>query len=77
MLLAGFAVGVGCIVDMKDQTTIASNRLEALEQPLGRDWLRRVRASHNAAPLRSAEYRLAPISAEDLRTLEALPQFAG
>ncbi|MEO5667636.1 MAG: MnmC family methyltransferase [Bdellovibrionota bacterium] len=76
MLLAGFSVGIGCLVHQKDETTIASNDLEALERPLDRAWLeKRVRVSHNAAPLREAVYTLAPISEEDFDTLIALPQF--
>jgi len=76
LLLAGFYVGIGCSVDKKEQTTIASNHLDALENPLDVDWLeKRVRISHSAAPLRTIPHQIAPISEEDYETLRMLPQF--
>lgn len=76
LALAGWAVGLGVATGDKDQTTIASTRLDWLERPLDQAWLRRVRASTNAAPFRGGCYAPGPISEADLRALEALPQFA-
>jgi hypothetical protein len=39
LLLAGFYVGIGASVGEKAETTVASNSLELIERPLGRDWL--------------------------------------
>jgi hypothetical protein len=75
LLLAGFHVGIGCSIHEKAETTIASNSLEMLDRPLDRKWLERVRISRNSAPLRLANYAQATISPEDLKALEALPQF--
>ncbi len=75
-LMAGFYVGRGCEVGEKAETTLASNCPKLIENPLGPDWLLRVRRSLNAAPLRDSVYRKAAITAEDLRTLEAHPQFS-
>jgi hypothetical protein len=76
MLLAGFCVGTGCAVDKKTQTTIFSNRLEALEKPLDLEWLaKRVRVSHSAAPIRKLPHVIAPLDDEDYEWLRGLPQF--
>ena len=75
LALAGWAVGFGVATGDKDQTTIAASRLDWLERPLGRDWLRRVRASTNAAPFRGGHYAPGPISDADFAALQALPQF--
>ncbi len=75
LLLAGFHVGIGCIVGEKAETTIASNRLELLERPLEKSWLDRVRVSRNSAPMRGPTYSQANISDEDFERLKSLPQF--
>ncbi len=80
LLLAGFHVGTGTTVGGADaggdkETTIASNRLELLEAPLGARWLERVRKSNGAAPLRQARYTQSPMSDEDFARIAALPQF--
>ncbi len=75
LALAGWFVGVGLPTGEKAETTVAASRMELLEKPLGGDWLRRVRASTNAAPLRGGVYAPGPIAAGDLERLEALPQF--
>lgn len=75
LLLAGFYVGVGSGIGEKEETTIASNRLDMIENPLGNDWLVKIRASGNAAPFRSSEYSQAPISEEDFAVLANHPQF--
>ena len=75
LLLAGFYVGIGREIGEKNETTIASTSLSALERPLKKNWLERVKISGNAAPLRSAEYSLNAISVEDLLALESHLQF--
>lgn len=76
LALAGWWVGYGVPTGDKDQTTIAASRAGLLNRPLDRDWLRRVRASTNAAPFRGGQYAPGPISDADYATLCALPQFA-
>jgi tRNA U34 5-methylaminomethyl-2-thiouridine-forming methyltransferase MnmC len=51
LLLAGWCVGRGAATGEKTETTVAATRVEALREPLGRDWLERVRRS-TAAGLR-------------------------
>lgn len=76
LLLSGFYVGTGIAIGEKEQTTIASNCINALEKPLSRDWLeKRVTASHSAAPVRGTHHKIAPISIEDLESLRQHPQF--
>lgn len=74
LLLAGFYVGYGIGVGEKDQTTVASNDAALIENPLGRDWIERVRSSTNAAPLRNGLYGRGKIFAEDLEQLLRHPQ---
>jgi tRNA U34 5-methylaminomethyl-2-thiouridine-forming methyltransferase MnmC len=50
LLMAGFFVGAGDAIGTKKETTIASTRLEALEKPLGADWLGRWTRSTARAP---------------------------
>lgn len=76
LLLAGFFVGSGHATGEKDQTTIASNDLALLEEPLGRDWLQRVYRSTNGAPLRAGVSRPGKVSLEDWKKLLEHPQFA-
>lgn len=79
LLLSGFFVGIGSEIGEKSETTLASNRLELLERPLGIQWLSRVRKSGNAAPLTGAltggRYAQLPISEADLDRLCHCPQF--
>lgn len=75
LLLAGFSVGVGHATGEKEETTIAANTLELLDEPLARQWLGRVRKSRSAEPLREAAYRQAPLSAETWDKLLQHPQF--
>ncbi len=76
LLLAGFYVGYGCCVDKKLQTTVASNKLEALQNPLDLEWLNeRVRISHSAAPIREIPHEIAPICEDDYAALLIHPQF--
>lgn len=76
LALAGWWIGFGVPTGDKDQTTIAASRPGMLERPMDRDWLRRVRASTNAAPQRGATYERGPISDADFAALCALEQFA-
>ena len=75
LLLAGFYVGAGRATGAKEETTIASNTLELIDQPLDRRWLERARHSHSAEPLREARYRQAPLAPETWEGLQAHPQF--
>jgi hypothetical protein len=75
LLLAGFYVGIGCEIGDKAETTIASNSLALLERPLGTDWFKRLKISHNCAPFRGNLYKKAPIGPEDFLTLQSLAQF--
>lgn len=74
-LLAGFYVGIGIGIGEKDQTTIASNQLELLEQPLTAAWLHQVTASQNSNPLRERGAAYGPMSAADFEALRQHPQF--
>lgn len=74
LLMAGFFVGRGCAIGEKAETTIASNRIELLDKPLGSHWLQTVQASSNSAPLKNP-YALASISAAELAQLKMAPQF--
>lgn len=77
LALAGWWVGYGAATGEKEQTTAAATRPELLERPLDAAWLRRVKASTNAAPQRGATYARGGISEADFAALCALPQFAG
>jgi hypothetical protein len=76
MLMAGWFVGRGVATGGKEETTVAANHPSLLSDPLDASWLRRVRSSTNAAPLRGRLYNRAPISGEDAASLEAHPQFS-
>jgi tRNA U34 5-methylaminomethyl-2-thiouridine-forming methyltransferase MnmC len=75
LLLAGFFVGVGHATGEKEETTIAANRIEMIEQPLDRRWLLRARRSNSAEPLWKPEYRQARLSPETSEKLQQHPQF--
>lgn len=76
MLLAGFHVGIGCVIGDKAETTVAATNMALLERPLDRAWLeKRVRISGNSAPVRGAQYSLEPIGAKDYAQLEKCEQF--
>ncbi len=75
LLLAGFYVGVGHATGEKEETTIAANTLELLEEPLGEKWLGRVRNSKSAEPMFDSFYEQRPISPESWARLNAHPQF--
>ena len=75
LLLAGFFVGVGHATGKKEETTIAANTLELLDEPLDLRWLDRARRSHSAEPMVEDVYRIAPLSPESWEKLRAHPQF--
>ena len=75
LLLAGFFVGVGHATGKKEETTIAANTLELLDEPLDLRWLDRARRSHSAEPMVESVYRIAPLSPESWGKLRAHPQF--
>ena len=75
LLLAGFYVGVGHATGEKEETTIAANVPGLLAEPLDHRWLERARRSHSAEPMMEPVYRIAPLSAESWRRLQAHPQF--
>jgi tRNA U34 5-methylaminomethyl-2-thiouridine-forming methyltransferase MnmC len=75
LLLAGFYVGVGHATGLKEETTIAANRLDLLAEPLGQRWLERAQRSHSAEPMIESVYRTAPLSATSMEKLHAHQQF--
>lgn len=75
LLLAGFFVGVGHATGKKEETTIAANTLELLDEPLDARWLDRARRSHSAEPMVENIYRIAPLTPESWEKLRAHPQF--
>lgn len=76
LILAGFFVGRGCAVGEKIETTLVTNSLELLSDPLDETWLQRVRVSGNGAPLREgATYSQSSISAVQFEMLCQCPQF--
>jgi hypothetical protein len=75
MLLGGFFVGVGHPSGLKEETTVAANRLDLLGEPLDRNWLGRAKSSHSAEPLDGLVYRQAPLSPEIWEQLQRHPQF--
>ncbi len=75
LLLGGFFVGVGHPSGLKEETTMAANRRELLDDPLDRRWLERVKCSHSAEPLRGPAYRQAPLLPETWEKLRQHPQF--
>lgn len=75
LLLAGFFVGKGHATGEKEETTIASNALQLIEEPLDHTWLRRARNSTSAEPLWEPLYRQAPLSTLSWEQLRQHPQF--
>ena len=75
LLLGGFFVGVGHPSGLKEETTVAANRLDLLDEPLDRRWLERAQRSDSAEPLREPVYRQGPLAAATLERLQRHPQF--
>jgi hypothetical protein len=59
LLLAGFFVGVGHATGEKEETTIAANTADLIEEPLDRRWLQRAHRSSSAEPMWEPVYRQA------------------
>ena len=76
LLLAGFFVGVGHATGEKEETTIAANTLELIDEPLGARWLQRARNSTSGEPLWEPVYRQARLTPATWETLCRHPQFA-
>ncbi|MBC7660335.1 MAG: methyltransferase [Chitinophagaceae bacterium] len=74
-LMAGFYVGVGQGVGKKMETTVASNHLEMLKEPLSSNWLFKRQTSQSSAPLRDAQHQAQTISLADFENLSSQPQF--
>jgi tRNA U34 5-methylaminomethyl-2-thiouridine-forming methyltransferase MnmC len=77
LLVAGFFVGRGRPSGLKEETTVAANRLDLIDTPLRRDWLKQVEKSRSAEPLHAASYLQAPLHPDTLKRLQSHPQFAG
>lgn len=76
LLLAGFFVGRGRPSGAKEETTVAANRWELLDEPLDAAWLVRARKSGGAEPMSDAVYRQSPLVGPTAARLVAHPQFA-
>ena len=68
LLLAGFFVGRGGATGEKDQTTVAATHRDLLHDPIGAEWLGRVRRSTRGGPLREGK-PAEPISPEEYAAL--------
>jgi tRNA U34 5-methylaminomethyl-2-thiouridine-forming methyltransferase MnmC len=75
LLLAGFFVGVGHATGEKEETTIASNTLQLISEPLDAKWLQRAHRSGSAEPMWEPVYRQARLSTETWEKLRLHPQF--
>jgi hypothetical protein len=76
LLLAGFHVGTGHATGEKEETTLAANTLQLIDEPLGRRWLQRARNSTSAEPLWEPLYRQARLAPATWDKLRQHPQFA-
>jgi tRNA U34 5-methylaminomethyl-2-thiouridine-forming methyltransferase MnmC len=75
LLLAGFFVGVGHATGEKEETTIAANTLDLIDEPLDSRWLQRTNRSSSAEPMHQPEYRQARLSTASWEQLQEHPQF--
>lgn len=75
MLLGGFFVGTGHPTGLKEETTMAANRIEELEEPLPASWLERAMRSDSAEPLWVSQYHRSALKAGTLERLRGHPQF--
>lgn len=76
LLLAGFFVGAGHAMGMKEETTIAANDLSLIAEPLNARWLERALRSDSAEPLKDRVYSRAKLSPATVETLRSHRQFA-
>jgi tRNA U34 5-methylaminomethyl-2-thiouridine-forming methyltransferase MnmC len=75
LLLAGFFVGVGHATGEKEETTIAANTLDLIDEPLDRRWLDRALRSHSAEPMFKPKWQVSPLSLPSRDRLRRHPQF--
>jgi len=75
LLLAGFYVGRGVATGVKEETTVAANTLELIDQPLDRRWLERTGRSGSAEPLCEPVYLQSKLSTATREKLFNHPQF--
>jgi tRNA U34 5-methylaminomethyl-2-thiouridine-forming methyltransferase MnmC len=75
LLLAGFFVGVGHATGEKEETTIAANTLDLINEPLDAKWLQRAHRSGSAEPMWEPVYRQTKLSVETWEKLRRHPQF--
>jgi tRNA U34 5-methylaminomethyl-2-thiouridine-forming methyltransferase MnmC len=75
LLMAGFYVGVGHATGMKEETTIASNDMSLIAEPLDSRWLERAARSDSAQPMPGPGYSRQRLSVETLTELRRKPQF--
>ncbi|MGC9941879.1 MAG: MnmC family methyltransferase [Verrucomicrobiota bacterium] len=75
MLLGGFFVGAGHATGFKEETTVAANALDLIEEPLNQRWLERALRSDSAEPLRAGVYTRARLSPDTIAKLRKHPQF--
>jgi tRNA U34 5-methylaminomethyl-2-thiouridine-forming methyltransferase MnmC len=75
LLLAGFFVGLGHATGEKEETTIAANTLDLIDEPLDSRWLQRAHRSSSAEPMHEPLYRQAPLTGETWERLRLHPQF--
>lgn len=75
LLLAGFFVGRGHATGLKEETTLAANHSEMLDDLLDARWLERARRSKSAEPLWEPSYRQAPLASDTEARLILHPQF--
>jgi tRNA U34 5-methylaminomethyl-2-thiouridine-forming methyltransferase MnmC len=75
LLLAGFFVGVGHATGEKEETTIAANTADLIDEPLDHRWLQRAHRSSSAEPMWEPVYRQARLSQDSWNELLQHPQF--
>lgn len=75
LLLAGFFVGKGRPIGLKEETTIAANTLDLIREPLDARWLEQAERSDSAEPLTGPLYRQAPLTDSTRKELRRHSQF--
>jgi len=76
LLLAGFFVGVGHATGEKEETTLAANTLDLLNEPLNQRWLERALRSHSAEPMFKPKWQVSPLSLQSRDRLRRHPQWS-
>ena len=75
LLLAGFFVGTGHATGLKEETTVAANTLDLIDEPLNARWLERALRSDSAEPLHEPVYSRASLLPATAKKLGQHPQF--